>query len=146
MTIAFRVGPQTELPAANLPTNELAFLTVAAFRAHSHINNVLTHISRGDWLAIERSLQRILDPATMGGLSLLEQNLIDLMCADRGITGRVLKPFFRELLGRHLKAEQMEGVLAHVEALFVQSQERPASSLLSEAARAVAPSVIPSTR
>jgi hypothetical protein len=87
------------------------------------VNNVLTHVSRGDWTAVERSLLRIFDPATTGAeLSSLEQNLVDLMQADGGETGRILKPFLRERLGQLIEAEQVGDVLAHVEILFVQSQ------------------------
>lgn len=122
MTIAFRHKPQTT--AANFSIHELAFRMVAAFRAHPHVNNVLTHISRSNWAAVEQSLQRIFDPVTTSaGLSPLEQNLVDLMHVERGITGRILKPFFRHRLGQLLEAEQVEEVLAHVEVLYAQLQQ-----------------------
>lgn len=50
------LNPEYPLPAVRAPehenhlplsTAELAFRIFAAFRAHPHINNVLTHISRG---------------------------------------------------------------------------------------------------
>ena len=57
MTIPLRLGHRAEylLPVVEYPksegglelsTAELAFRIFAAFRAHPHINNVLTHISR----------------------------------------------------------------------------------------------------
>ncbi|WP_155248700.1 hypothetical protein [Bradyrhizobium japonicum] len=102
-------------------TDELAFRTLAVFRAHPHINNVLTHISRADWTVIERSLASILDPATTSdALSPLEQNIIDLMCADRGITGRILKPYFHALLHRLLEPRHAERMIRHVELLFLE--------------------------
>jgi len=104
-----------------LSTDELAFRTLALFRAHPHINNVLTHISRADWAMIERSLASILDPSTTSGtLSPLEQNIIDLMCADRGISGRILKPYFHALLHRFLEPRQAERIIRHVELLFLE--------------------------
>ncbi len=122
VSIAFRRAPQTT--AMTPPFHKLAFRMVAAFRAHSHVNNVLTHISRGNWVAVEQSLRRIFDPVTTGAiLSPLEQNLVDLMHAERGVTGRVLKPFFRDRLGQFLEAEQVEKVCAHVEGLYAQLQQ-----------------------
>lgn len=104
-----------------LSTEELAFRTLAVFRAHPHINNVLTHISRADWASMERSLASILDPATTSGaLSPLEQNIIDLMCADRGISGRILKPHFHALLRRLLEPRHAERIIRHVELLFLE--------------------------
>lgn len=121
VTIAFRPAPQTAPMTA--PVHELAFRMVAAFRAHPHINNVLTHVSRSDWAAVERALRRIFDPGTTAAeLSLLELNLVDLMHAERGVTGRILKPFMRDRLGKFLKPKQAEEILAHVESLFVRSQ------------------------
>ena len=82
-----------KLPEAS--TAELAFRIFAAFRAHPHINNVLTHISRAKWAEVEKSLNRILDLATTSdGLSPLEENIIELMVGERGITGKILKPYF----------------------------------------------------
>lgn len=124
MTVAFRPDRHVITSAPNLPVAELAFRIVAAFRAHPHVNNVLTHISRSDWASVERSLRRILDPATADlMLSPLEQNLIELMCADRGITGRTLKPLFRDILGKLLDGDAVKWVVAHVDDLFVQTHK-----------------------
>jgi len=98
---------------------ELAFGMCCAFRAHPHLNNVLTHISRANWPSLEHSLRRILDPATTGeGLSPLEQNLLDLMCADRGITGRILKPYFRAVLYNLLEPGRADRIIGHIQSLF----------------------------
>lgn len=114
--------PAAERPLetrARLSTAELAFRIFAAFRAHPHINNVLTHIARANWVQVERSLDRILDPATASdGLSPLEQNMIDLMCAERGITGRILKPYFHAALHRILDPRDAERLIRHVDGLF----------------------------
>ena len=50
---------------------------VAAFRAHSHINNVMTHVSGARWDRIERALHIILDIADVpADLSRLEANIV----------------------------------------------------------------------
>jgi hypothetical protein len=65
-----------------------------AFRNHPHLNNVLTHIGLGHWDRIERALAEIFSPATGGaGTSPLAGNLSELLWAERGITGRIAKPF-----------------------------------------------------
>lgn len=104
-----------------LSTAELAFRIFAAFRAHPHINNVLTHISRANWAQVERALNSILDAATVGEeLSPLAQNIVDLMCAERGITGKILKPYFHATLDRLLEPDRAERLIRHIEALFIE--------------------------
>lgn len=138
MTIPIRLEARAEalpirhlgdLPAAEQPSEtgaelsraELAFRIFAAFRAHPHINNVLTHIARANWVQVERSLNRILDPATASNrLSSLEQNMIDLMCAERGTTGKILKPYFHAALHRILEPRDAERLMRHVENLFLE--------------------------
>ena len=102
---------------------ELTFFIVAAFRRHPHINNVLTHISGGSWSRIEDALQVIVDPDASGrDLSPLACNIIDLICADRGVTGRIVKPYYRELLGGALGETVATRLIAHVTYLFVESE------------------------
>lgn len=104
-----------------LSTAELAFRILAAFRAHPHINNVLTHISRARWGELEQSLNRILDvSATSDGLSPLEENIIDLMAGERGVTGRILKPYFQAALRRLLEPSRAARLLRHVSALYLE--------------------------
>lgn len=103
-----------------LSTAELAFRIYAVFRAHPHISNVLTHISRAKWPEVEQALNLILDAATTSDrLSPLEQNVIDLMCAERGITGKILKPYFHGVLYRLLERNHAERLIRHVEGLFL---------------------------
>ena len=103
------------------PKARLAFRIFAAFRAHPHINNVLTHISRAKLVEVEQSLNRILDPATTSdSLSPLEQNIVDLMCAKRGITGKILKPYFQAALHRLLEPHHAERLIRHIDALFIE--------------------------
>ncbi|MGX4805475.1 hypothetical protein [Bradyrhizobium guangdongense] len=103
----------------NLSTAELAFRIYASFRAHPHICNVLTHISRAKWSEVERSISSILDPATTSDeLSPLGKNIIDLMVAERGITGKILKPYLHTVLHRLLDPAQSKRLTRHIEALY----------------------------
>lgn len=125
-----RAGPLTELETGRayntqvqLSTAELAFRIVAAFRADPHINNVLTHISRANWALVERDINSILDPATVSEeLSPLAQNLIDLMYAERGVTGKILKPYFHDALDKLLEPSRAQQLIRHVEVLFIEAQ------------------------
>jgi hypothetical protein len=112
-------APSEARPRLELSVGELAFRMVAAFRAHPHINNVLTHISRANWPGIEQSLRRILDPATTReSLSPLEQNVLELMCASRGVTGRILRPYFHALLYRNLDRDQADAIIGQARRLY----------------------------
>jgi hypothetical protein len=94
-------------------------IAVAAFRRHPHINSVLTHISGANWLRVEKALRAILDPLTAGSdLSPLARNIVDLMCADRGVTGRILKPYFRGFLSRILSPHLAVLLTDHVVTLL----------------------------
>jgi hypothetical protein len=107
----------------DIALGDLVFHVVASFRGHPHINNVLTHISGANWAAVEEALRAILDPRTgSGGLSPLAWNIVDLMCADRGVTGRILKPFYRDLLTALLGSEVASRFIAHVTSLFLESE------------------------
>lgn len=79
--------------------DDLAFSLVAALHRHPHLSNVLTHISRSSWPRIEHTLRVILDPVTQHrDLTPLARNILDLMVAERGDTGRIFKPYFGALL------------------------------------------------
>ena len=122
---------------ARLSTAELAFRIFAVFRGHPHISNVLTHISRANWAQVERELNIILNPTTTGGLSSLARNIVDLMCAERGVTGKILKPYFHAALQRLLGPDEAERLIRHVEALFLELEwkaDHPASAIASKEA------------
>ena len=122
---------------ARLSTAELAFRIFAVFRGHPHISNVLTHISRANWAQVERELNMILNPTTTGGLSSLARNIVDLMCAERGVTGKILKPYFHAALQRLLGPDEAEQLIRHVEALFLELEwkaDHPASAIASKEA------------
>jgi hypothetical protein len=127
--------PQATKPKGllELSTAELAFRTLAAFRAHPHISNVLTHISHANWGNVERSLNSILDVTATGeALSPLEQNIVDLMVAERGIAGRILKPYFLAVLQSLIEHARAERLIRHVEALFLELEwkaQQPAPSI-----------------
>ncbi len=104
-----------------IAVGDLAFLVVASFRRHPHINNVLTHISGANWGRVEQALRAILDPLAAGSdVSPLARNIVDLMCADRGVTGRILKPYFRDLLGKILSPRLAALLTDHVTILFLE--------------------------
>lgn len=104
-----------------IAVGDLAFLVVASFRRHPHINNVLTHIAGANWGRVEQALRAILDPLAAGSdLPPLARNIVDLMCADRGVTGRILKPYFRDLLGKILSPRLAALLTDHVTILFLE--------------------------
>jgi hypothetical protein len=123
--IMFRLGDHAgrrqDIP--DIMLDDLVFRVAAAFRGHPHINNVLTHISGANWNAVEGALRVILDPRTgSGDLSPLARNIVDLMCADRGVTGRIVKPFYRGLLTDLLGIATASRFIAHVTSLFLESE------------------------
>jgi hypothetical protein len=98
---------------------------VAAFRWHPHVNNVLTHICGARWERIAQALRAIFAPAAASGrLSPLADNLVELMWAERGVTGRILKPYLRQLLADILPRRSAERLLDHVAALSLARQAR----------------------
>ena len=104
-----------------IAVGDLAFLVVAAFRRQPHISNVLTHISAANWGRVEQALRAILDPLTASrDLTPLARNIVDLMCADRGVTGRIMKPYFRDLLARILSPHLAALLTDRVTLLFLE--------------------------
>ncbi|MBC6718730.1 hypothetical protein H9Q09_21340 [Aurantimonas sp. DM33-3] len=98
---------------------DLAVTMVANFRAHPHICNVMTHISGGNWTKIKETMAAILDVSSADAtLSKLAENIVELICADGGTTGRILKPFFDQMLAAYLPAAAGREVRTHVTALF----------------------------
>lgn len=119
--------------AAIAPT-ELAFTVVAALRAHPHLSNVLTHISRGNWGQIEQAFGAILNPDTHStALSALARNIVDLMCADRGVTGRIFKPYYQELLSAILGKVLARRLIVNITSLFTELERAAAHAALATA-------------
>ncbi len=106
-------------------SSRVAARAVIALRRHPHLNNVLTHISGSNWTKLEQALAAVFDPATRPrNLSPLARNLLDLLCADRGVTGRIMKPYFHEWLALALPAPQAEQLIANTARLFAQVGQR----------------------
>lgn len=96
-------------------------------RSHPHINNIFTHLCGGKWERIGQALRVILNPlATLNDLSPLAQNVVELMCAERGVTGRLLKPYFHALLAKVLPPRIAAYLRAHVLRLFHEMEARDA--------------------
>lgn len=97
----------------------LASLVVTHFRAHGHVNNVMTHISGARWDRIEDELCIILDTENKGPkLTPLAENLVELLYAERCVTGRIVKPYFEALLAGLLPAGVAIEISAHIECLY----------------------------
>ena len=106
---------------------DLVHTAVAVFRSHPHISNVFTHLCGGKWERIGQALRVILNPlATLNDLSPLAQNVVELMCAERGVTGRILKPYFHALLAKVLPPRIAAYLRAHVLRLFHEMEARDA--------------------
>jgi len=132
------ISPESRSPVrqgarADIFADDLAFRTRVAFRSHSHINNVLTHISGGDWNRVEETLRVIFDPMVeRAGLSPLARNILDLVCAERGVTGRILKPYFRAFLHDLLEPELAARIISRLAALY-SGAERSAKNAVKAA-------------
>lgn len=119
--LTVELASEEQAKATEIKIDDLVFIVVAAFRRHPHINNVMTHISGGSWDRVEQALRAILDPlARKRELTPLARNIIDLMCADRGVTGRILKPYFRDLLATVLPLPVAAHLTANVTCLFLE--------------------------
>jgi hypothetical protein len=95
----------------------VAFLTTA-FRTHAHINNVMTHIASGRWDRVEQALGTIISPeASVASLTPLGRNIVELLWAEGGTTGRIMKPLFIDLCRRAVPAPSAERWIDHVAAL-----------------------------
>jgi hypothetical protein len=99
-------------------TGRLAQHVANAFRRHPHLNNVLTHLCGSDRSRLDTALGAILDPAASPRtLSPLALNLLELLCAERGVTGRIMKPYFHELLATRLAPAEAAAVTERIDAL-----------------------------
>ncbi|WP_047028543.1 hypothetical protein [Hoeflea sp. IMCC20628] len=125
------IVPQQTAPDLEVLAGDL----VAAFRAHSHINNVMTHISGARWDHVEHALHIILNSAAPPvGLSRLEANILDLICAERGVTGRIIKPFLETLLARLLPPIAAAQLQAHMRSLHEAQMSEEANPSFSRIA------------
>lgn len=104
--------PSMSAPFANSAAGgalpRLAFEITAQLRADGHLCNVLTHVSSGDWRAVEQAMIAVLKPrARPETLSKLAGNLLELLCDDRGVAGRAMRPFVFQAIGRITGSAEM---------------------------------------
>ena len=75
--------------------DDLSFALVALLRADGHLCNALTRIVSGDWRAVEQTIVAMLSPRVSSKkLSNMASDILELACANRGKTGRIMGPFF----------------------------------------------------
>ncbi|HVX82703.1 MAG TPA: hypothetical protein VHB23_15135 [Devosiaceae bacterium] len=90
----------------------------SAFRRHPHINNVMTHIASGRWEQIERALAALLAAPIDAPLpSPLARNIHELLWAEAGVTGRILKPLFIAFCRGQLPPDRAERCLEGIATL-----------------------------
>lgn len=93
----------------------LAETLSGALRRHPHLGNVLTHISRARWARVDEALLPLLNPhRNRLDVGPLTQNLLELICDNRGTTGRIMQPFFRAFLARHVTRDEAAQIEAWV--------------------------------
>jgi hypothetical protein len=91
----------TPLLESQAAVDDLSFALVALLRGNGHLCNVLTHIASGDWRAVEQAIVAILSARTSSKkLSNVARNILELACDNRGITGRIMGPFFFDAVVR----------------------------------------------
>ena len=123
---AFRLEPASR-------TGESARLAadlVVQFRHHSHFNNVLTHVSGANWPAVEQALARLLANSS-GPLDALSVNVLALLSGERGVTGRLMKPWFAEQLRYYTspaRCRSIERRLARLHARYAAMPVMPKKS------------------
>ena len=87
----------------------------SAIRRHPHLGNVMTHISSGRWPQVDEALQPLFMPARKTFLvSPLTHNILELICDNRGTTGRIMQPFFQAFLSRYLEDEDAKKIATWV--------------------------------
>lgn len=89
----------------------LAETLSSALRRHRHLGNVMTHISSARWPRVDEALAPLFNPYNeclkVGPLT---QNLLELICDNRGTTGRIMQPFFRSFLARNFTIDEAEQI------------------------------------
>ena len=114
---------------AEVDARVLAGVVLAVFRSDGHICNVLTHISGARWDLVEQALRTILDRrAEASDMTPLARNIVELLCADRGVSGRIVRPCFETLLTRLLTPDSAAGLRAHVARLLREQAGRGAAA------------------
>lgn len=111
------LAPAAKL-AAGCALDDVAFTLIALLRADGHVCNVLTHISLGDWRAIEEAILTILEPRGLSKkFSKTTRNILELLCDDLGTTGRIMRPSFFEAIAQIAGKAEMKRVEARTRRL-----------------------------
>ena len=117
-------GAVSRVKGGETDYDELVWTLMAAFRWHPHVNNVLTHVCGSQWTKVEQALRAIVDPrTTRADLSSLARNIVELMWAERGVTGRILKPYLREVLVRNLTRQAARRLQLRIAGFCVAQEE-----------------------
>jgi hypothetical protein len=87
----------------------------SALRRHPHLGNVMTHISSARWPRVDEALRPLFTPySDRLDVSPLTRNILELICDNRGTTGRIMQPFFQAFLSKNLDSEEAEQIKAWV--------------------------------
>lgn len=96
-----------------------------AFKQHPHINNVMTHIAGSRWDRVEAALTTIFaSSAETATMTPLADNLLDLLWAEDGTTGRIVKPFYLAICRASLTPPLAEACERGVAALAARRRDR----------------------
>ncbi|WIJ26981.1 hypothetical protein [Devosia sp. RR2S18] len=98
--------------AGSLDPQTTADLLIIGLRDHPHFNNVLTHVLHADRPLAQKSMERLLRLEDEAPLTSLEANLVSLLCGERGVTGKMMRPWVAAQL-RRLLSEQDASRIEH---------------------------------
>lgn len=117
--------------ASSPSLDQLVFIVAAGFRQHGHIGNVLTHICGRERATLEHALRSTFDPQAAGpDLPPLARNVVELLCANRGVTGRIARPFFHKMLNSLLGPGPAARLLKRIDLVFAQTRSVPSEPRL----------------
>ena len=118
---------------------------IAVLRADGHLCNVLTHVARGNWRAIESALEIILAARSRAAhLDPVARNVLALICDERGVTGPIMKTVVFGLIGRSVDARQAQQLKRKIMRLrkAVAAAEHAASTCAADKNIGVTPPVV----
>lgn len=140
MRVECEWGPSPDL-------NNLTAILVAVLRSDGHLCNVLNHVGRGDWQRIEAAIRAILAPRTRPShLDSVADNVLELICDGRGVTGPVMQSVFFGTIARKLSPrlagrlrDKVRRLRRKVAAANLASREQAPSRVSAEAKLSVHP-------
>jgi hypothetical protein len=81
--------------------HDLAALLVIQIKGHGHFGNVMHHVARGDWAAVDRALRDVLAlPHGYEALSPLARNLVTMLHGTSAANLRPFRPWLLEQVER----------------------------------------------